>query len=335
MLPERAAIISGVRVMAKIYQSWAVADDFFAERLRSDLEAAGHTVVDRWHGSKSQEGQPVDVAIAGCQAALVLVSHDTLDATIVRREIDRALDAGVPIVVGQLERIEHDRLDAFWRATLGDTVPLLEEWPAFVSAVESRLAAVCNAPETVMRYPTELVWPDFSRAYGYVVPGQPGRGKIRSYDPVRGHGWVTPEGGGTGLLLHVTVLHLFGMHLASREDLAGRWISCESVDIGNRRVIVRVTDIEARPDDPPLLLPHDVEGEPGGWRFGVVKWFNHLRGFGFIDMSGTTERAFIHQATIRASGHLAMRPGQPVEIRVARSPSGPAATAIRPHATMR
>ncbi len=54
---------------------------------------------------------------------------------------------------------------------------------------------------------------------------------------------------------------------------------------------------------------------------GTVKWFNNVKGYGFITrMSG--EDVFVHYSAIQSGGYRTLAEGQPVEIEVKQGPKG-------------
>lgn len=56
-------------------------------------------------------------------------------------------------------------------------------------------------------------------------------------------------------------------------------------------------------------------------RTGQVKWFNDLKGFGFITQEGG-EDVFVHYSAIEGDGFRTLIEGQPVEFDVSESPKG-------------
>ena len=62
---------------------------------------------------------------------------------------------------------------------------------------------------------------------------------------------------------------------------------------------------------------------------GVVKWFNDIKGFGFIASDDGTD-VFVHQTAIVAEGHRTLNEGQRVEFDVTQGDKGPKAENVKP-----
>lgn len=55
---------------------------------------------------------------------------------------------------------------------------------------------------------------------------------------------------------------------------------------------------------------------------GTVKWFNNVRGYGFITEAEGTEDIFVHYRSIRAEGYRSLAEGQNVEFQLQQGDKG-------------
>ena len=63
---------------------------------------------------------------------------------------------------------------------------------------------------------------------------------------------------------------------------------------------------------------------------GVVKWFNDVKGFGFITPDEGGEELFAHFSAIEMKGFKSLKEGQRVTFEVVEGPKGKQATHIKP-----
>ena len=67
-----------------------------------------------------------------------------------------------------------------------------------------------------------------------------------------------------------------------------------------------------------------------GLERAIVKWFNRLRGFGFLTCGEGTPDIFVHMETLRRFGMTELRPGQYVLVRYGPGSKGMMAAEIHP-----
>ena len=128
------------------------------------------------------------------------------------------------------------------------------------------------------------------------------RGVIKWFDASKGYGFIVPEDGSTDVLLHVTVLRRDGYQTAYE----GARIVCECVQRQKGYQAFRVVSMdESTAIHPAQMLPprtHVNVTPTSGLERAQVKWFNRLRGFGFVTCGEGTPDIFVHMETLRRYG---------------------------------
>ena len=155
-------------------------------------------------------------------------------------------------------------------------------------------------------------------------------GVIKWFDASKGYGFVVPDDGGADVLLHVTCLRRGGFQTAYE----GARVVCEALEREKGRQAFRVVSMdESTAVRPPQLTPsrtHNTVVPTSGLERVVVKWFNRVRGYGFLTRGDGTEDIFVHMETLRRFGMAELRPGQVVLVRFGDGPKGLMAAEILP-----
>jgi len=155
-------------------------------------------------------------------------------------------------------------------------------------------------------------------------------GHIKWFDVSKGFGFIVPDSGLPDILLHVTCLRRDGFQTAHE----GARVVCEVLERPKGYQCFRVLSMDdstaVHPSQLPQARTHVSVVPTSGLERAWVKWFNRLRGFGFLTRGDDTPDIFVHMETLRRFGMTELRPGQVVFVRYGDSPKGLMAAEVRP-----
>ena len=155
-------------------------------------------------------------------------------------------------------------------------------------------------------------------------------GVIKWFDVSKGYGFIVPDNGLPDILLHVTCLRRDGFQTAYE----GARIVCEVLQRPKGLQAFRVLSMdESTAVHPAQMAPartHVSVTPTSGFERAQVKWFNRLRGFGFLTRGEGTPDIFVHMETLRRYGLTELRPGQTVLVRYGPGPKGLMAAEVKP-----
>jgi CspA family cold shock protein len=156
-------------------------------------------------------------------------------------------------------------------------------------------------------------------------------GVIKWFDASKGY-FIVPDNGAPDVLLHVTVLRRDGYQTAYE----GARLVCEVLQRPKGYQAFRIVSMdESTAIHPAQMLPprtHVSVTPTSGLERAQVKWFNRLRGFGFLTRGEGTPDIFVHMETLRRYGMTELRPGQYVLVRFGPGSKGLMAAEIQPEA---
>jgi CspA family cold shock protein len=155
-------------------------------------------------------------------------------------------------------------------------------------------------------------------------------GFIKWFDVAKGYGFIIPDDGRADVLLHVTCLRRDGFQTAYE----GARVVCEALERPKGLQAFRILSMDestaVHPSQMPPARTHVSVTPTSGLERAWVKWFNRLRGFGFLTRGEGTPDIFVHMETLRRYGFTELRPGQGVLVRYGPGPKGLMAAEIRP-----
>jgi CspA family cold shock protein len=149
------------------------------------------------------------------------------------------------------------------------------------------------------------------RAGGGGMPAQvvgTGQGKVKFFNTQKGFGFIQRDEGGEDVFVHISQVERAGL-----EGLAeGQELQFNLVDRGGKisaadlQVVGDVIKVEQKAASP----QRELTGEKAT---GTVKFFNAMKGFGFITRDDGKEDAFVHISAVERSGLQGVNEGDRFE----------------------
>ena len=158
-------------------------------------------------------------------------------------------------------------------------------------------------------------------------------GSVKWFDGNKGFGFIADDDGESDILLHANVLRNYG-HSSVIEGTRIE-VSVAQSQRGLQATEILSMDIpEIDPEAilrgvPELGIDFDKIDTSQPLTPARVKWFDKVKGFGFVNVFESTDDVFVHMEVLRAYGMSELAQGEALCVRTADGPRGRMAVEVR------
>jgi CspA family cold shock protein len=165
-------------------------------------------------------------------------------------------------------------------------------------------------------------------------------GTMKWFDATRGFGFLVSDQAKGDILVHFSVLKEHDRRSLPEGAIVECLVAEQERGLQARKVL-SIDLSEAVTQDPPRAAassgprervdPASLIEQAGGFEPVRVKWFNRLKGYGFlVREDGEDQDIFVHMETVRRGGLIDLAPDQPLRARIAMGRKGPLAVEVEP-----